>query len=78
MARQERNVLAAFPQSRDQDGNHAEAVIEVLAKTAFGDLLLEVLVCRGNDAHIHVRLFRTADRADLALLENAVQLYLHG
>src|SRR5207245_1621017 len=42
-----------------------------------GDLLFKVFVRCGNDAHIHIRLFRAADRPHLAFLENAVKLYLH-
>ena len=77
MARQERNVLTALPQSRNLDGDHTQAVVEVFAKTTLGNLLFEVFVRCGDDADVHGGLFGAADRANLAFLENTVELYLH-
>src|SRR6266576_2255889 len=69
---------SAGPAAEYLHGNHAKAVIEVLAKPAFGDFLFKVFVRCGDNTHIHIRLCRAADRPDLAFLENAVKLYLHG
>src|ERR1700741_893173 len=78
MAGKEGNVLAALAQRRNQYRNYAEAIIEILPDTPLGNLLFEVLVGRSNDADVHVRFLSAADRADFALLENAVELHLHG
>ena len=54
LARQQRNIFAAFAQRRQMDGNHAEAVIEVLAEPAFGNFLVEILVGGGDHANVDV------------------------
>src|SRR5690606_25472876 len=51
--RQERDVLAAVAQRRELDVDGVEAVVEVLAEVALGDLRLEVLVRRRDDADVH-------------------------
>ena len=60
------------------DGNHAQAVVEVFAESAFGNFLREILVGGGDHAHVHVAFFRAAQRPDLAFLQHAVKLHLHG
>src|SRR5262249_10150319 len=75
---QERNVFAPLAERWKLDGNDTEAIVEVLAKAAFGDLLGEVLVGGGNDPDVDIDLFGTAEGADFAFLENAVELHLHG
>ena len=59
------------------DGNDAQAVIQVLAKTAFGDFLFEILVRRGDHANIDVIFFGTSDGTHLAFLQHAIELHLH-
>src|SRR5882762_7676603 len=78
VAREEWNVVPAVAQGGHLYGNHAEAIIEVLAEAAFRNLLFELLVRSGNDADIHIRFFRTADRANLSFLQDTIQLHLHG
>ena len=48
-----RDVLAARAQRRHVDRHHVEPVEQVLAEPARGDLVLERLVGRGDDAHVH-------------------------
>src|SRR5207302_3819273 len=78
VASEQWNIIAAFAQGWHLYGNHAKTIVKVLAETAFRDLLFKLLVRGGNDADIHIRFFGTADRADFAFLEDAVELHLHG
>jgi hypothetical protein len=58
---QQRNVFLAVAQRRHEERDHVEAVEEVFAEVAAGDLLFEVLVGGGDDAHVDVD---GMDRAD--------------
>ncbi len=77
-AREQRDIFAAFAQGRQVDGNHAEAVVKILAEAAFGDFLGEIFVGGGDDADIHIAFFGAAERADFSFLQDAVELHLHG
>src|SRR6266436_6340808 len=78
MPGEERNIFATLAERRQLDGDHAEAVIEILAEAALGNLLLEILVGGGDDSDVDVIFFVATNRPDLAFLEHAVQLDLHG
>src|SRR5262249_50660421 len=52
-------------------------VIKVFTESPLFDQALQRPVGGGNDAHIHLDAFRTADTLETALLENAEQLGLH-
>src|SRR5260370_5311149 len=78
MAREEWDVVSALAQGRHLYGNHAEAIIEVLAEATFRDLLFKIFVCGRDDADVHIRFFGTADRANFSFLQNPIQLHLHG
>ncbi len=71
------NLLGALAKRRHVDADHAQPVVQVLAKLALGDALFQVGVGRGDDAHVHSQRSRLADRQDLPLLEKAQQLGLH-
>ncbi len=75
---QKRNVLAALAQRRHGNRNHAQAVVKILAEGVLGDLLVEIAVGGGDDAHVDGDLAGTAHRAHAALLQHAQQLDLHG
>ena len=60
------------------NGNDAQTIVKILAEAPLGDFLLEVLVRRGDHAHVDVGLFRAADGPDLAFLQDAIELHLHG
>ncbi len=51
---EERDVFFAVAQGRDEEGDDVEAVEEVFAEVAAGDLLFEVLVGGGDDADVDV------------------------
>jgi hypothetical protein len=55
-----------------------DAVVEVAAEAAAGDIGFEVAVGGGDDAHIHRHRARAAHRADLAFLQGTQQLDLEG
>src|SRR5437899_4292221 len=78
MARQKWYILAALTQRWHVDGNHTEPIKKVFAEAAFCNFLFELLVRSGYDADIHIRFVCTAHRPDLAFLQNAVELHLHG
>jgi hypothetical protein len=59
------------------DGHDVEAVVEVLAEAPGGDLLLEVAVGRGDEAHVDGDGLDAAHAVDLALLDRAQELHLH-
>jgi hypothetical protein len=58
---EERDVLFALAQGRDEERDDVEAVEEVFAEVAAGDLFPEVLVGGGDDADIDVEGLGGAD-----------------
>jgi hypothetical protein len=72
------DVLAALPQRRDVNGHDVEPIVEVRAKAPVGDVLGQVAVGRGHHAHVDLEDVRAAHALDLALLQHAQQLGLHG
>ena len=67
---EQRDVLAALAQRRQQDGKRRQAVVEILAKALPRDLGTEVAVRRRDDAHIDGAGRRVTDRHHLAFLQN--------
>src|ERR1700730_5366894 len=78
MPREQRNVLPSFAKRRYLDGNNAQPIIEILSKTAFCNLFLELFVGGRDDSDVDVAFFVAAYWTDFAFLQNAVQLDLHG
>ncbi len=76
MPREGQDVLAAIAQRRHADVEHVQAVVEVQAKAAALDLLGQLLVCRGDDAHVDGQIARAPQPAERHLLEDAQQLRL--
>jgi hypothetical protein len=72
-----RDVLAALAQGRHAQLDHVEAVEQILAEARRLDHRLQVLVGGAEDAHIHGRLGRVAEAAELLLLDRPQQLDLH-
>src|SRR5215468_7925860 len=71
------DVFTPLAQRRHADGNHAHAIVKVLAESAGSDHGAEILIGSGNDAYIDRRLLGTAHRTNSALLEHSQQFYLH-
>ena len=76
MLREERDVFAPLAERRDTQRKDLEAIVEVLAEVALGDVFLEVPVGRGDDPHVHPPLLGGAERANLAFLQHAQELRL--
>src|SRR5690606_21129580 len=73
---QQRDVLAALAQRRGVQGDHGQPVVEVLAEARPGDLLLQVAMGGGDDAHVHALFALAADARDDAFLQCAQQFRL--
>ena len=73
---QRRDVLGAVAERRDDDPGDVEAVEQVLAEPAGGDLLRQVAVGGRDDAGVGAEGLGPADALELALLEDAEDLGL--
>ena len=78
MLDQRRDVLGALPQRRHREREDDDAVVEILAERALAHQCVEVAVGGRDDAHVDGDRAIAADPLDLALLEHAQQLGLHG
>ena len=76
VADQRRDVVAPLAQRRHVDRDDVEAVEQVLAERALVDLLFEVLVGRGDHAHVHLDDAVAAEPLELLLLQHAQHLGL--
>src|SRR6266850_1600816 len=65
------DIFLAIAQRRHEKGNYVEPVEKVLAKSAARNFLLEILVRRGDDAHVHAQSFVGPDALKALLLEDA-------
>ena len=72
-AGQQLDIFAAFAQRRQAQVEDIEAVIEVGAKQPLLDLLAQVAVRGGDDAHVHRRWFSTAKAQHFTLLQHPQQ-----
>ena len=52
MTRQNGDILDSFAQSRNCEGYYVQAIKKVFAKKASGNLLLQLLICRGDHAYV--------------------------
>ncbi|KAF1053168.1 MAG: hypothetical protein GAK43_01545 [Stenotrophomonas maltophilia] len=73
---QQRDVFHALTQWRHLDGEYVKAVVQVFAERTHLDHAFEVLVGRGDDAHVDVLGLVAADPLEGALLQHAQQLDL--
>ena len=74
---EQRDVPAPLAQRRHAHRHDLQAEEQVLAEAARGDLVLEIAVGRGDDAHVDLDGLGRADAPDLALLQHAQELHLH-
>src|SRR5580692_12170493 len=70
------NILAAFTQWRDAQGDDIEAVIEILAKMMRTDFGFEVAIGRGDYSRIDVNSAFTANALEVLILQEAQKLGL--
>ena len=59
-------------------GHDVEPIVQILAEPRRRDLLLDVLVRRGEHAHVHLHRLRAADARHDAVLQHAQHLRLRG
>ncbi len=78
VAREPCGVLGALAERRDVQRDDRETVEEILAELAGRDHGLEIAVRGGDDAHVDADGLGSADALELALLDDAQQLHLHG
>jgi hypothetical protein len=71
-----RNVFAAVRQARDVDADHVQAVEQVLTEFASLHQGFQVLVRRGDDAHVDLHRHMTAHAVELAVGQNPQQTRL--
>ena len=76
MQRERHDVLGTLGQCRNAQRDHVQTVIQVLAKQALGNALVQAAVRGGNDAQIHVDGLGRAHGPHLALLQHAQQFRL--
>ena len=73
VADQIRHVLGALAQRRQAQRHHVQAEEQILAKNALLDRDAQILVGRGDDAHVRLDRHAPADCGVLALLKHAQQ-----
>ena len=74
--RQRFDVAGTLAKRRDPDREHVQPVVEIFAEAAGCDLLAEVAVGRGDDAHVHPQFGLGADRLHAPVLEHAKEARL--
>ncbi len=70
MVGEQRDVLPPRGQRRDADLHHVEAVVEVLAKTVFGNLARQFAPGCRDDAHVDGQRPRASEALNLTFLEH--------
>jgi len=76
IARQGAGVLAPLIERRHFQGHHIEAIIQILAEAPGGNLVTQIAVRRGDDAHIDFHIGGAADPAEGLILEKPEDLAL--
>ena len=70
------DVVAAIAEWRQVQLEDAEAIVKVLAKAFVADILLEILICGGDDANIDGYFFGATDGQERVAFENSQQFCL--
>ena len=70
------DVVAAIAQRRQVQLEHAEAIVQVFAKSFVADVLLQILIRGGDDAHIDADFLGRADGQERMAFQNSQQLGL--
>src|SRR5262245_28041217 len=77
VAQERRHVVEPIPERWHFGSHDGEAEIQVLAKGLRLNHLRQIAMSRRNDANVHASRSCFADPPQLAVLENAQQLWLH-
>jgi hypothetical protein len=78
MLGEQQDVLPALAQRGQADGEHGEAIVEVVAEPALGHRRVEVAVGGGDEADVGLEGRRAAHPFVLPFLEHTEELALHG
>src|SRR5580765_1805392 len=76
MLGEQQDVGFSLPKRRQKDRENIEPIKQVLAKSAFGDLFLEIFVGSGDKSNVDLNGLGTAEPLEFALLDDAEQLDL--
>jgi len=76
VAHEERKIFGALAQRGDLNGENVQAVVEVTAKSAFGDALGKINVGGGNDADVNALGAIAAEAFEFLLLKDAKKFRL--
>src|SRR3984885_5552100 len=76
MLHQQRNILRTFPQGRNVDRKHIQAIIEIAAKLLVQDHSFQVTMGRGHNAHICFLCPRATQPLKFPLLQDTEKLWL--
>ena len=60
------------------EGDNAQAVEEVFPELRGGNGFLQVFICGGDDANIHIIFFGAPKRTHFSFLKHTIEFYLHG
>src|SRR6187402_23805 len=71
-----RNIFATIAQWRNEERDDVETIEEIFAEVSSCDLFFEVLVGRGDQAHVDVHGIGSADRKEALLIERTQHLGL--
>ena len=70
------NVLTALGQGRHANRHHRQAMVEIFAELAGGDLSFDVAAGRRNDAHVDLHFLSAADALERLLDQDPQDLVL--
>ncbi len=73
---QERNILAAFTEWRENERNDVDAIVEVFSELRFSNKVIKILVRRCHDADIDLDWLNPPDSCKFALLDDTQELRL--
>ena len=73
---EQQQVGLPLAQRRHEDREHVQPVVQILAERPVLNRLLEILVGRGDEAHVRLQRLGAAEPLVLALLQHAQQLHL--
>src|SRR5271154_1168162 len=73
---QQRNILAAIPERRQQNRKNIQAIKQVGSELMVRNHFREIAVCRRNQTSVALQRTRAPEPLELALLQNAQQLRL--
>ena len=75
--RQRGNIFFVFAQRRNVDGDHIQAIVQILAERAFFERGAQIAIRGGDQTHVDFERFGAAEALEFAFLQDAQQLHLN-